>query len=65
MKRTSAHESWFKIRETFKFLSFDLSSVEVLYRVYDSYLVGLRYLEFTEAHQKFNTRVGTGALKKW
>ena len=46
MKWTSAHQSWFKIRETFKFLSFDLSLVEVLYRVYDTYLVGLRYLGF-------------------
>ena len=64
MKRTSAHESWFKIRETFKFLSFDLSSVEVLYRVYDTYLVGLRYLEFHWSTSKIQRESGNRSTQK-
>lgn len=64
MKRTSAHESWFKIRETFKFLSFDLSSVEVLYRVYYSYLVGLRYLEFHWSTSKIQCESGNRSTQK-
>ena len=64
MKRTSAHESWFKIRETFKFLSFDLSSVEVLYRVYDTYLVGLRYLDFHWSTSKIQRKSGNRSTQK-